>query len=295
MTRWLAYLFSLVFIFCTGFYVYLLWENNRQIEPPTLSEIQGSLNDSIKWLVQHEEDILDDNNSMLWWMLQQSAAITGAPRLQKLFDKYEARYLKNSQGNLWRPLFVDNTWVPVRYEDISSMPYYNKHFIYAMTCDEDLGRHPEIAAQNDADFCDAHPLRPACATHQLMGIRIMQRKGCGDQEQLANTVKLLQERIERQLTFDPRVVDVYLQRVLMLVESGAIELVKPIWLRHVLDAQSDDGGWGNFEVLLPFPNGYSVGFSGHGLGFKRPKNGFHTTAQGVFIMSLVYAITGNSH
>ena len=286
MLRWLAYLFSLIFTLCVVFYVYLLWENNQHTDLPSLSEIQGSLDDGINWLVRYEEEILDENNPILWWMLQQSAVLTGDSRLQDLFTKYKARYLKHSQGNLWRPLFVDNTWVPVRYEDISSLPYYNKHFVYAMTCDDELGQHPDISAQNNPDYCNTHPLRPACVTHQLMGLRIMQRKGCGDQHKLADTVKLLQARIKRQLTYDPRVVDVYLQRVLMLIESGAIEHVKPVWLRRVLGAQSDDGGWDGFEVLLSFPGGYSFGFSEHGVGFIKPRDSFHTTIQGVYIMSL---------
>ncbi len=269
------------------FYGYLLWNNNRQVEAPSLSEIQAALASATGWMKRHEEKILNDNNPMLWWMVQQSAVLTGDPDLRALFAKYKARYLENRRDNMWRPLFAKHAWVPVRYEDIAHLPYYNKHFIFALSCDDELGKRPEIAAQNAPDFCDAHPLRPACVTHQLMGIRIMQRKACGDQGQLATVVAALQDRIVRQLTWDPRVVDVYLQRVLMLLESGAAERVKPIWLRHVLEAQSDDGGWGPFEPLIGLPGGPSFGFSAHGFSIRESRDTFHTTAQGLFIMSLL--------
>ncbi len=156
-----------------------------------------------------------------------------------------------------------------------------------MTCDKDLERHPDISAQNKADFCNHHLLRPACVTHQLMGIRILQRRKCGDPATLANSVSILQKKITSQLFYDPRVVDVYLQRVLMLIESGARDKVKPVWLRRVLLAQSKAGGWGAFEPLIALPGGQDFGFSRHGISMKKPYDSFHATIQGVMIMSLL--------
>ena len=88
-------------------------------------------------------------------------------------------------------------------------------------------------------------------THQLVEIRLLQRSECGDPAQLDDTVLQLQQRITRQLLLDPRVVDAYMQRVLMLVESGAGALAKPIWIWKLVDAQQPDGGWSTFEPLLP--------------------------------------------
>jgi len=292
MLRRLSYIFLVLVVLSLAFYACLVWNNNRQVEPPSTAEIERALTASIDWLEQNEEDILNQNIPVLWWMIRQSAILTEDPRLKTLFAKYESRYLHRRQGNLWRPLFLDNVWVPVRYADLSRYPYYNKHFIYAMTCDDELGRSPDIAVQNEPDFCDARFLSPACVTHQLMGIRIMQRKGCGDQAELERTVRVLQERIKNQLTWDPRVVDVYLQRVLMLIESGADKTVKPKWLHNILDAQSDKGGWGDFDPLAPLSGGYSFGFSAHGFGIRKPIDSFHTTAQGVLIMSLIVSSEG---
>ncbi len=281
----------LVFILVIPLAVYagLLYQNNRSADALSKVEMQRSLDSGISWLFERKEKILNEANPMLWWMLQQSAEISGDPRLKELFAGYETRYLKNNRKNIWRPLFYKNTWSPVRYESIRDFPYYNKHFLYALSCDKDLEQHAEIREQNQPEFCNSHPLRPACVTHQLMGIRILQRKKCGDTEKLRQMVSVLQGKIENQLFYDPRVVDVYLQRVLMLIETGTLERVKPIWLIKVFKAQSDEGGWSNFEPLFPLYGGQSLGFSQHGVSIRTRRDGFHTTAQGVMIMSLLLA------
>jgi hypothetical protein len=128
-----------------------------------------------------------------------------------------------------------------------------------------------------------------------MGFRLMQQHGCGDPLATQEAVTALQHRIRRQLTWDPRVVDVYLQRVLMLVESGATSDVKPIWLHRLLDAQHTDGGWGGIDTLLVLPAGNSIGFDARGLTFSKSPSNFHATAQGVWLMSLLLSAERTAH
>ena len=265
---------------------YFIWHNNRSVAPPNHEQLSATLENSIQWLTDHRQKILDDPNSMLWRMIQQAGDITGDTRLKALFADYTQRYLDHHPNNIWRPLFYPKSWVPVRYEDIAGFPYYNLHFIYAFTCDHDLATVPEIAAQNDPAFCDQHPLRPACATHQMMGLLLLKRSQCGDQVQLDNSIETLQQRIHSQLTWDPRVVDVYMQRVLMLVESGAGDTVKPVWLKALIAAQQPDGGWSPFMPLIPVGGGRSIGID-RLPGIRSPRSSFHTTAQGVLLFALL--------
>jgi len=267
-------------------YAYETWENNKSVEIPDQVQIQATLEKSIVWLEQNREKVLVDTNPALWNMVQRAAEVANDQRLKSLFAAYELRYLKDRR-NIWRPMFYPGTWVPVRFEDIANLPYYNLHFIYAILCDRELGDVSEIAAQNAPAFCDKHPLRPACATHQLMGIRFLQRSECGDAEQLDDTVHQLQQRIRKQLILDPRVVDVYMQRVLMLVESGASEMVKPVWIKSLVDAQRADGGWGPFEPLVPLMGGRYFSYGPKVFSIKQPRSTFHTTAQGVLLFSLL--------
>ncbi|MFQ5644218.1 MAG: hypothetical protein ACE5FQ_11055 [Thiogranum sp.] len=268
-------------------YGYLIWKNSVSVTTPGQAELETSLENSIQWVEQNRDAVLSNNNPMLWYMLQQAADITGDQRLQRLFADYEQRYLKNHSNNLWRPLFYPGAWVPIRFKDISSFPYYNWHFLYAVTCDRELGQIAEITAQNEPAFCDSHPLRPGCVTHQMMGMRLLQRIKCGDTAKLDDTVRQLQRRIHKQLVLDPRVGDSYMQRVLMLVESGAANLVKPIWIRNLVDAQQPDGGWSAFQPLLPVGDGHAFGFSQRFFAIKKPHSDFHITAQGVLLFALL--------
>jgi len=268
-------------------YGYLFWNNNRPAPYPDRTELNRALEKSVDWLENNRTAVLKDTNPMLWRMLQQASELSGDARLVSLYGEYEELYLKRSPNSYWRPLFYPGSWVPVRFEDIASLPYYNWHFIYAITCDTELAQVPKISAQNDPAFCDAHPLRPACVTHQLMGIRLLQRSECGDPDQLEQTVAQLQRRIHQQLTWDPRVVDVYLQRVLMLTESGDRESVKPIWLQRLIDAQQEDGGWSPFEPLIPIGSGRHLGFSSRGFSLGKPRSTLHATAQGVLLLTIL--------
>jgi len=159
--------------------------------------------------------------------------------------------------------------------------------MYAITCDRELQQVPGIAAQNQPGFCDEHPLRPACVTHQLMGVRLLQDRGCGNPDELQDTLQQLQQRIHRQLTWDPRVVDVYLQRVLMLAESGAVGTIKPIWVQNIIEAQQPDGGWGGFDPWIPVGGGYYLGFGGRGFSPGQPQSDFHATTQNVLLFSIL--------
>ncbi len=265
---------------------YLLWNNNRTVAAPDQARLNTSLENGIRWLSAHRTNILSTNNPMVWRMVQQAGDATDDARLQTLFANYAERYLENRSGNIWRPLFYPKSWVPIRFEDIAGFPYYNWHFLYASSCDRDLAKVPEIAAQNDPAFCDRYPLRPACVTHQMMGLRLLQRSECGNQAELSNSIEVLQRRIHTQLTWDPRVVDVYMQRVLMLVESGARGLVKPVWLQQLVEAQQADGGWASFMPLVPLGENRFLGITRLPR-IMTPKSDFHMTAQGVLLFALL--------
>ena len=120
-----------------------------------------------------------------------------------------------------------------------------------------------------------------------MGIRLLQGSECGDPAQLDDAVQQLQQRIRKQLLLDPRVVDVYMQRVLMLEESGAGDLVKPVWIWNLVDAQRADGGWGSFDPLVPLGGGRYFGYGSKFLAIKQLRSSFHMTAQGVLLFSLL--------
>lgn len=286
--RILLYGLGLCLLLPAALYGALVWENNRTQPPPPEAALAESLEQGIRWLEQHQDSLMGRGSPMLWWMVQQSAERTQDPRLQALFTRYRRTVLDLNPGSPWQPLFDPGRWVPLRTEDVQHLSYYYQLILHGLGCDPELGAQASVQAQMQADFCPSrYPLKPACVTHQIMGMRFMQERGCGDQAEVDQVVGALQDRIARQLTWDPRPVDVYLQRVLLLAESGQPERIRPAWLQQVLEMQLDDGGWGDFYPLLPLGQGNQLGFSGRIFSVGQPRSDFHATAQGVYLMSLL--------
>ena len=270
------------------FYAYLLFQNNQSIEQLAPDKISNSLEQSIVWMVDNHEQALKENNAMLWWMIKRSSEITQDYRLLQIYDEYQKNYIDTDSLGVWQPLFLPYANVSVNPEFLFHLPDYNLYFIYGLTCDAGLAQLDIIQRQKKSNFCpETHPISPACVTHQLMGLRFRQDKTCGDKAAMADQVKQLQTMIIKQLTWDPRLIDVYLQRVLMLVDTGAVQAVKHQWVKNILDAQSSDGGWGDFQSLLAISDTRHMGFYSRGIKLGAPKDTLHATAQGLLLMSLL--------
>ena len=286
----LAKLITGMMVVVIGIYLFLVWQNNKEATYPSEAEIRTSFEKSIGWLQANRTEILASTNSMLWWMIKESADLTNDPRLVEIYVKYKENILDKHPRNVWRPIFFSNSYANIDLLDIIHFPDYNLHFIYGASCSRSLEKEEVIQRQLKPNFCDDHhPISPACVTHQMMGMRFMQRHDCGDQIMVKEVIAALQDKIETQLVWDPRIVDVYLQRVMMLLDSGAEELVKPIWIKSVLDAQLNDGGWGGSETLFPVGSNKYLSFTSHIFGIRKEESDFHASAQGLLIMSMLLA------
>ncbi len=269
-------------------YAGLTFNNNQDIERISPDKISNSLDRSIVWLMENREKALEENNAMLWWMIKRSGEITNDHRLLKIYKEYKKKYIDSNPKSVWKILFSPYSYVSVEPESLSHFPDYNLYFIYGLTCNAELGKLDIVQRQKKTVFCsDTHPISPACVTHQLMGLRFRQDRSCGEKQLIIDQTKELQEIIVSQLTWDPRVVDVYIQRVLMLVDTGAKQRVKHQWLKNIIDEQSSNGGWGDFHSLLALPDARHIGFYSKGIKLGKPKDTLHATAQGILLMSLL--------
>jgi len=118
-------------------------------------------------------------------------------------------------------------------------------------------------------------------------VRLLQRSNCGDQKKLASLSSELLDIIHTELSWDFRVGDAYLQRNLMLAEAGRLDLIKPVWIQRILDEQNPDGGWDDVHSILPLGGNIVFGLSSKLPVIKKEKSGFHATAQGVWLLSLL--------
>lgn len=280
---------ALLLLAMLGCYAFMLYQNNRETVPTSDAAINASYERSVVWLQNHREKILREANPMLWWMLGESARISGDARVQNLFDEFVALYDRNFRYDVWQAMFKPDQFRNARFSasEYESMAEYQQYFLYGLTCSEQLAQEPVIEAQHDTGFCFSprQIYRPACVTHQLMAYRMAERNQCHIAD-LDRKIAVLQTSVERQLFFDPRVVDIYIQRALMLADSDAAEKIKPRWLERIIAAQLDDGGWSNMQPLINV-GGRHIGFNATGLATSEPKSTFHATAQGLLLMSLL--------
>lgn len=271
--------------------------NNSEVPFPSHVEIEQSQLKAIDWIKVHESEVLDTENPVLWWMLRDSAALSGNAYLASLYAKYYERYLAHNPTNAWHHLFDQESDVWIRMYAIDQLPDYNLLFLYGLSCDPALRKESKVARLLRVDSCGSiHSLHyfrnPACATHQLMGVHFMQQRRCEDDIRTGTLIRALQDKIVVEATWDFRgVVDSYIQKILMLAESGAAERIKPIWLKRVINAQRGDGGWDDFDEIVRLDTDRSFGWSGwsaHGwMWVRHPKSNLHTTAQGLYLMSLL--------
>ena len=284
----IAVVFLVLTLLPLAFYGWLRFNHNQQTNAPTVEQQAESLERAIVWLDSHSEQVLQDNNPMLWWMVKRSAELSGEPRLKAIYQRYYRRYVSGNYQNVWRGLFMPDDAIAVSVRSIEGLPDYNQYFIYGLSCSESIAELPIVQAQLSTDFCSQHhPLSPACVTHQMMGLRFRQDRGCGEAGQIAADLTTLQNNIVSQLSWDVRRVDVFLQRLLMLAESDARDRIKPIWLKHMLAAQLDDGSWGDFHPLLTLVGDKSLGMGSRFFAIRSPAGTLHATAQGIFLLTLL--------
>ncbi len=265
-----------------GSYVY---SNNSDVAAPSRQDYAKAWNSSVEWAVNNEAEILKQNNVFLWYFLDKSAKLTHDPRLRKLVEKY--RWKHRGDDRIWKRLFQAEAYVPFDVMRNLGASKYHLLFMLGITCDETLESMPVIQEQLNPNFCRWAPIISSCTTHQLMGFHFMQSRQCDDGADLTTLSRDLQDQIVDQLIWDPRVGDVYIQRVLMLELTGAGDKVKPVWLRQILDAQHSDGAWESFYPIIP-SKGKSArfGFSYKAVAVRSYKPSFHMTAQGIYLLSL---------
>ena len=279
---------GLFFIFIGVVYcAYEYYQNNKSVDWPATSEIQKTFNRSIDWLVANKLKIKNKHNPALWWMLKEASEINANKKLAEIYQQYKTQYLDVKRPNIWTPYF--RKYYKPEVPDImafSSFSPYQLFFVYALSCDKELAQETIIQNQHDADFCGMHYLSPRCVTHQLMSVRLMQERYCGDEKQLATLSQSLQEIIVDELTYDFRVTDSYFQRVLGLAEAGNYNAIKPVWVQRIIEAQNEDGGWDDMHPVITLGNS-ALGWTSLLPGYASKKSDFHATAQAVWLMALL--------
>lgn len=287
MKKILVVLLSLFLLFLL-FFVYEVWQNNRKVEPVNRQQLEQAYQRVTQWVEDNYPLLQQNDNQMLWWMIKQASENTTQANLSRVYQTYKQTILDRKRRGPFSPLFYPHYRPYIT--DIASFARiddYQLMFIYALSCDEKLGRHPLVTKQLEADFCSLHFIHTRCVTHQMMSLRFMQRYQCDMKDKVEKTLPQLQEKVISELTWDFRVTDAYIQRVTMLIDSGAIDKVKPVWIKRILDAQNPDGSWDDLYPLLTLPGDKQLALTSQLMAVESVQGDFHTTAQAVWLLSML--------
>jgi hypothetical protein len=280
-------------LLCGAWLLYLEHQNSAQVALATRTQLRASFDRARDWIVHNRSAVLNENNSMLWLFVREAGRLADDQQLQSLAGEYQAR---SARGTLSQ-FFFDSTGIDsVRMAHITlgdEWEGYQRLFVYGATCNSPLRFDPEVAALLSPAACEtgrAWLRNPWCRTHQLMGLRFVQKNECEPAGETAQTISSVQDGILSELSWDFRVEDAYLQKVWTLIESGRRNDIKAIWVRRIVESQRNDGGWNGVGVIVRLPGERAVFWQGGGLhphvGVIPPSN-FHATAQGLYLMALL--------
>jgi len=272
--------------------LYCEHENSAQAAALTPAEARASYERASAWIQRNREAVLRENNPMLWLFVREASRLAGDRQLEALADVYQQR---STRDNLSRFFFDSAGIEQMRLQRVDLSGWgapYQALFAYGITCNSPLRFDPQVESMLSPAACEtghAWLRNPWCRTHQLMGLRFVQKNHCNPDEETARTIATVQDGILSELRWDYRVEDAYLQKVWTLIESGRRSEVRAVWVRRILAAQETDGGWTGADVMAPLPGGRALFWEG---GMRprmgpSPQSNFHATAQGLYLMALL--------
>jgi len=261
--------------------------NNFGSTSELTEEIDESFEKAIVWMEGHRELILKDHNPMLWRFVSKAADISDDPRLKDFIDQYRRENQFRFRKSPWYYLYfgAHNGINPSDFLGEPWPPYF-LHFLYGYTCDTTLGDTYQIQKMNQPLFCIKHQLlSPACITHQIVAFRLMQETGCLEPAHVTRLIDEVSFFLKLQMLLDFRVVDVYLQRVLVMLDTNQHHRIRDRWIHRILKAQLADGGWADFSPVLSVGDNNYIGFTANNIAIASPRASFHATAQGLLVMT----------
>src|SRR5262249_22959366 len=154
------------------------YRNSRELPFPSDEELRTSFSRAADWVLKRREQVLNEDNAMLWLFVREAAKASGDPRLSALAEEYQSRH---TDPWLWHYVFDSSDRERVARDYIllpGNFPDYNRLFIYGATCNRSVREDGDVLALLEPSACGsilAGLHQPWCRTHQLMGLRLIQR------------------------------------------------------------------------------------------------------------------------
>ncbi|MEE8458343.1 MAG: hypothetical protein V3S08_00635 [Phycisphaerales bacterium] len=233
------------------------------------------LDDAIKratgWIRTNQGEIASTKNVAMYMLLQDCHEIHPEPLLAELVDQYLAGSIT---PDCWRRVLdrghpVDRAALN---RTIADEMMDNRWMLYAIAPEKGRLDAEDLEGLFDPDRWSGRHL-----THQLMALVRLREDGAAS-PQCEQTIEKLCTRIAAQLRLDIAVVDLYIQKIAVVLDAGHAELIDRRWVERVIENQSRDGGW-NDRWCRVFTS-----FRRPALDLADPPSNQHATIQALWLL-----------
>ena len=233
--------------------------------------LDDAIDQATGWIRAHRWEIASSKNVAMFMFMKDCHEIHPDPLLATLVDGYLAGRIT---PDCWRRVLdrdhpVDRTGLnrSIRAETID-----NRWMLYAVAPDR-----AELDAEDLEGLFDAGRWKGRQLTHQVLALVRLQAGGEAS-ARCEETIARLCARIAGQLRLDIAVVDIYIQKIAVVLDAGHGEMIDQRWVERVIDNQAPDGGW-NDRWCRVFTS-----FRRPALDLADPPSNQHATIQALWLL-----------
>jgi hypothetical protein len=206
-------------------------QNNKDFS----ASLDKSIRQAVVWISKGEGAILKSPNIPLLKMLDECDKMHPTAEFLGIIKKLMS---KQTRPRCWKAL-IDPNW-PIDqkelYETANNENIDNKWILYA------ISRGNFNATAEQLGLLDGSRWKGRLLTHQLWAL-IHLRERTKTDDKIENLINYLTDRLEKELTFNTAVVDIYIQKASFVLRAGYPEKVRRRWIERIIENQHNDGGW----------------------------------------------------
>ncbi len=236
--------------------------------------VDDSIDRAMQWVGEHKWDIASSRNVAMYMLLQECQELHDEPLLAELVKRSLRSHIAPA---CWRRV-LDRAH-PVDPAElnrtIQAERIDNRWMLYAIAPE-----HAELATEDLVGLYDTRRWKGRQLTHQLMAL-IRLRENMGGAAEAEVTAEQLSRRLSSELARDLAVVDLYIQKVAVVLDAGHEQMVRRRWVERVIENQRDDGGW-NDRWCRVFTS-----FRRPAIDLRDPPSNQHATIQALWLLYLV--------
>jgi hypothetical protein len=198
--------------------------------------LDDAIDQATGWIRAHRREIASTKNVAMFMVMKDCHEIHPQPLLAGLVDGYLGERIT---PDCWRRVL--DRGHPVDRADLNrtirNERMDNRWMLYAVAPDQ-----AELDAEDLEGLFDADRWSGRHLTHQLMALIRLREDGEASPRCEA-TIERLCRRIAAQVRLDIAVVDLYIQKIAVVLDAGHAELIDRRWVERVIENQAPDGGW----------------------------------------------------